>query len=434
MAKKINLNKELEKKIKELLPYLTPEQLQEIHDNPAILVDACVEGFKQACAERGIDYTTTPMYQEELKFRKLQEELQASVEKWEHLNTPEGEELFEMAFRVAWRRNMVSHRAYHVLKYGPHDSFTPAGFKVFMDQYVLRDKRPRFVTKKVAEELIRFNEFYDQNFSLDLFSQLSRKEQLMCYATYIAVRITDEQKQFLSQFIDEHDHLPMFWLITKFYENMDKNDKEARPYVAAREFYGLCSDERKSFEQLQSELGVSRQRVREILYHGFPGGLYGKSKPASCWEPYRALFTAPLLTADNCHYEQIKEQEHLHMDVDCFLRVLGICLPWADLVHSAKNRDDRCWATAIPGAEQFSFDRLVWDIRQEQINKDRTEEKVINLTRICKSKDYWESYPEPVQPNLEALPMIISTAKIILKEMLGIETKGNKIIFPAKRK
>ena len=80
----------------------------------------------------------------------------------------------------------------------------------------------------------------------------------------------------------------------------------------------------------------------------------------------------------------------------------------------------------------FFFTKFFNDIRQEQIRKERPKAVVFDLNRVCKKKKYhWDSN----QPELtsEESAMIISVIKPILKEMLGIEAKGNKVIFPARK-
>ena len=98
--KKVNLNAVVEKWLQEQLPKMSNEQVKELYEHPEVMVEAVLQGVKQACERNGIDYTTTPIYQEELKFRQQQEDDKASRERWEHLNTPEGIDLFDMAFHL----------------------------------------------------------------------------------------------------------------------------------------------------------------------------------------------------------------------------------------------------------------------------------------------------------------------------------------------
>ena len=69
-TEKINLNKELEKWLKELMPKMSEEQLKAIQESPDLVINAVIEAYKQICEEKGIDYTQTAMYQEELKYRQ----------------------------------------------------------------------------------------------------------------------------------------------------------------------------------------------------------------------------------------------------------------------------------------------------------------------------------------------------------------------------
>ena len=424
-TKKLNLNKMMKEWLDENLPKLPIEQVKQLRDNPDMLVEAVIEGLREACEERGVDYTTTPMYQEELKFRKQQAEEQASREKWAHLDTPENNEMFEMAFRSAWQLDMVSSLAHSILY--EFDSFTPAKFKVFMDKYVLVDKRGRFPGKKTSEQLIRFNEYYDQNYSEEVFAGLNSKERLLKIACNFALGLTDEEQQFVSRFVDEHDHLPMFWLVAKFFENVD-----IAAMKVAREYYGICGP-RKSLEQLQQEYGLTPQRVLTLQREGLYRGSYSKQSPKSCWDAYRPLFAEPILTMDNIPYEQIKAEEHLVMDADCFMLLVGHCLPWTQVIKSVKIRDSREWIISAPGAEHFLFHKLFWHIRRTQYDKAREKEIVFNLNKICRDKSYWWAYGEDVEPNQEAFPIIITICKTIVREMLGIEPQRNKVIIPARK-
>ena len=85
-----------------------------------------------------------------------------------------------MATHAALDRKIISTHETTYLYY--RKSIKPVAFKVFMDAYVLGHKPSGRLTKRMAEKLIRFNEFYDQNYSLDMFEQLSRKEQLLSEA------------------------------------------------------------------------------------------------------------------------------------------------------------------------------------------------------------------------------------------------------------
>ena len=67
---KFDMTNDLKQWFKELLPKLSKEQLMEIRDNPEMVTNAVIEAYKRLCKEHGIDYTTTAMYQEELKYRQ----------------------------------------------------------------------------------------------------------------------------------------------------------------------------------------------------------------------------------------------------------------------------------------------------------------------------------------------------------------------------
>ena len=427
MAKKVlYLNDMMEKWLNENLHKFSIEQIKSLRDNPDLLIEPMFEAVKQHCKEFGLDYTQTQVYGEEQKYLKRKKQEQVSGRKWAYLDSPLSQELFDMATHAALDRKIIStHETTYLFD---RKSIKPVAFKVFMDAYVLGHKPSGRLTKRMAEKLIRFNEFYDQNYSLDMFEQLSRKEQLLFYAKHIADGLTEEQEQFVSQFIDEHDYLPLFYLITAYYKNTDY-----KYCIASRDYYGLCGGERKSLEQIQSEFGVTPRRAREIVGIWSPRGLFNIDIPLDCWDPYQELFDdITLLTADNCHYEQIKKAEQLHMDVSDFMKIVAIRLPWITWISSVKRGDERFWGVSYRVEKLFFFTKFFNDIRQEQIRKERPKAVVFDLNRVCKKKKYhWDSN----QPELtsEESAMIISVIKPILKEMLGIEAKGNKVIFPARK-
>ena len=73
--KRIDITKDLEKWFdEEVLPKLSVEQLMEIRDNPEIVTNAILKAYKQLCEKEGVDYTTTAMYQDEMKYRREKEE------------------------------------------------------------------------------------------------------------------------------------------------------------------------------------------------------------------------------------------------------------------------------------------------------------------------------------------------------------------------
>ena len=53
----------------DVLPKLSDEQVKELIEHPEIITESFFKAFKKACEERGVDYTKTLIYQEELKFR-----------------------------------------------------------------------------------------------------------------------------------------------------------------------------------------------------------------------------------------------------------------------------------------------------------------------------------------------------------------------------
>lgn len=425
-AKTINLHSESKKWLRNMRPKLTREQKRMYEDRPELLLETVIDSYRQFCAGQGVDYKTTAMYQAELEFHQFQKQLQASRKKWAYLDTKQGIELFHMALHNVRERKMISlHNFYSLWDYGCQK---PSGFKAFMEMYVFSDEPSPELTKKKMDDFIRLYEYYEQFYSLEAFERLSYKEQMLFYARHIAVRLTDEQERFVSQFIDEYDSLPLFYLITAFYKNTDY-----KSCIASRDYYGLCGGERKSLEQIQVELGVPPRRAREIVGMWCPKGLFDIDIPPRFWDLYQELFDdITLLTADNCHYEQIKKAEQLHMDVSDFMKIVAIRLPWMTWISSVKRGDERFWGVSYRVEKLFFFTKFFNDIRQEQIRQERPKAVVFDLNRVCKNKKYhWDSN----QPELtsEESAMIISVIKPILKEMLGIETKGNKVIFPVRK-
>lgn len=425
-AKTSNLHFELKKLIKKLHPKLTYEQERMYLERPEVMLEPVVDSYKQFCKGQGIDYKTTTMYQEEMKFRQFQKQLQASREKWAYLDTPQGDELFSMFLHYVKKSELISRKTFYSL--WDLGCKNPSGFKTFMEMYVFCDQPSPELTPKMVNEFIRLHAFFMRFYSIEAFEQLSRKDQLLFYARHIAGCLTDQQKQFVSQFIDNYDHLPLFYLITAFYENTN-----IKSCVAARDYRGLCGGERKSLEQIQSELGLSQSQARWKIKRGFPDGMFHIDIPLSCWDPYQELFDQlPLLTADNCHYEQIKEEEQLYMNVDEFMQAVILRVPWIRMIFSPKRGDDRLWGVGECAKELFNFDKLFFDIRQEQKRKERPEAVTFDLNTISKDTKYQMSSKKP-KPNSEEAALIISVITPILSEMLGIKAKGNKIIFPAKK-
>ena len=425
-AKTGNLHIEIKKLIRKLRPKLTYEQERMYREHPEILLETVVGSYKLFCEGQGIDYKTTAMYQEEQKFHQFQKQLQAARKKWAYLDTPLGIELYNMALHNVRERKMISlHNFYSLWDYGCQN---PSGFKAFMEMYVFGDQPSPELSPKMVNDYIRLHAYYQQFYSLDAFELLSHKEQMLFYARHIAGRLTEEQEQFVSQFIDEHDYLPLFYLITAYYKNTDY-----KYCIASRDYRGLCGGERKSLEQIQSEFGVSRQRAREIVGLWSPRGLFNIDIPPHFWDAYKERFAEiPFLTADNCHYEQIKEEEQLYMDVNDFMKVLIYRLPWISWIASVKRNEIRYWGVNYQLIKLFHFQQFFADVRQEQIRKERPKTVTFDLNRICKGKKY-QFIPQNPLPTSEEAAMLISVIKPILKEMLGIEAKGNKVIFTAKK-
>ena len=120
------------------------------------------------------------------------------------------------------------------------------------------------------------------------------------------------------------------------------------------------------------------------------------------------------------------------MDVNDFMKVLIFRLPWISWISSVKRNDLRYWGVNHQLTKLFHFQQFFADVRQEQIRKERPKTVTFNLNRICKGKKY-QFMPQNPLPTSEEAAMLISVIKPILKEMLGIEAKGNKVIFTAKK-
>ena len=152
--------------------------------------------------------------------------------------------------------------------------------------------------------------------------QLSLDERLIQDATDYAHYLRPDAKTFVEQFVTEHHHLPMFYLLMQYYSLFRK------PYVIAMyESIGLFGV-KKSLDQLADELHKSKRTIRtKILDH--LEFLCCRQLHEPNWEYYFPLFTESPLTMDNIPYETIRDEEQLLISKEDFLYLCNLCLPWS---------------------------------------------------------------------------------------------------------
>jgi hypothetical protein len=343
--------------------------------------------------------------------RRASAKLMKFIEPAEHMTA------YENAIDKSYVKGTLSH---HNLAFiiGGFGLMTPKMLHAFNEMFVKND-RIKGMPASQKQELLDLYTEYERILAEDPLS-ISPKERMMQDAKDYAPALTADEMAFVNRYIDEHEHLPMFYLLTRHYSHSE--DKFIK---AMCEYLGMFG-KKKILDQLSEELHLSKQTVREKVQREISQMEFRQMHEHN-WEPYREDFTAQILTVDNIHYETIKEQEHLQITKEDFLNLCRHCLPWADIVEIGwlRRKNGARWVTGIQDVGLFSFDKLYAEIRDAKKDEKRTKPLVIDLSKYCRDKENY--MPLSKERIRKAAPTTIMFCKLIVKEVFGIQAQGNKL-------
>lgn len=343
--------------------------------------------------------------------RKLSAKLMEFMEPAEHMTA------YEKAIDKSYVKGTLCHHNL-VFIIGGLGLKTPKMLHTFNKVFIEGD-RINGMPAAQKQELLDLYAEYERILAEDP-SSISPKERMMQDAKDYAPKLTPDEITFVKRYVDEHGHLPMFYLLTRHYSH-----SEDRYVKAMCDYLGMFGT-KKTLDQLHEELHLSKETTREKVQREISQMEFRQMHEHN-WEPYREAFTAQILTVDNIHYETIKEQEQLQITKEDFLELCRHCLPWADIVEIGwlRRKSGARWVTGIQDVGLFGFDKFYAEIRDAKKDEKRTEPLVIDLSKYCRDRgNYMPLSKERIR---KAAPTTIMFCKLIAKEVFGIQAQGNKL-------
>jgi len=285
------------------------------------------------------------------------------------------------------------------------------------------EHRFRNAGKKTETDIKIFFEEFEQEHPAGIYHQLSPKGQLAYTIIRNSPFLTEDEQQFVRDFVEAHGYTPTFYLISKYFEHTNELFE-----IIVRENWGLCGP-RKSLEQISKEIQRTLAHT-SLLYRKGARRMYWFAKHFKFLNDnmghYEQYFPEDIQTPENISFEPIREAEQLKMDAESFVRLSGDVLPFLTKLEREKSY----WVFKNTNySDYFRYGKLIDDIETELKNKRRYEKVIFDLEKICRDKEYWYLEEDVKRPVKTAFPTIIELSKLIIKDELGLDAKGNKIII-----
>ena len=210
----------------------------------------------------------------------------------------------------------------------------------------------------------------------------------------------------------------MFYIFTKVFEHTERFS-----FMVARDYMGICGV-RRNHEQIKELYDISNDATRRGISRSMR---YVQEVAAQIariigddWEAYADMFTTPIINPDDivAPFEELKKDEQLTMDFDCFLRICGVSLGtmW---MHEERGA---IWLVTKDDTHLFCYD---WMLRDLRAAKRLKKNEFFDLAEYCRDPENWRG--GKVKRN--AIPTVIELCKRIAAHVLGLSAEGNKIIL-----
>lgn len=169
---------------------------------------------------------------------------------------------------------------------------------------------------KTLSEIFQFNQKFKREF--DRVSKLSddeiQTESLKCDYPFLM----NKQRQFVFDFIKEHNHAPLFFLMYH-YLRLSEN-KSNKIYCL---LHGIFDGKKRTYNEIADAMNLSRERIRQIVF----GTIEVQESPLANndgWEYYNELFDLPFIYERTKGYVILKEIEHFSADFDVFASLVKL--------------------------------------------------------------------------------------------------------------
>ena len=169
---------------------------------------------------------------------------------------------------------------------------------------------------KTLTEIFQFNQRFKRKF--DRVAILSDDDIQTEFLKRDYPFLMNRQRQFVFEFIKEHHHAPLFFLMYHYLRlSESKSDKI---YCLAN---GIFDGRRRTLNEIAEVMDLSRERVRQIVY----GTIVVQDSALANndgWDYYYELFDLPFIYERTERYVRLKEAEHLPADFEVFASLVKL--------------------------------------------------------------------------------------------------------------
>ena len=169
---------------------------------------------------------------------------------------------------------------------------------------------------KTLTEIFQFNKKFKREF--DRVSKLSDDEIQTEFLKRDYPFLMNRQRQFVFDFIKEHDHAPLFFLMYHYLRLSENRSNKIYCLL-----HGIFDGKKRTYYEIADAMNLSRERVRQIVY-----GTIEVQESALAnndgWDYYNGLFDLPFIYEKTEGYVRLKEVEHLPADFEVFASLVKL--------------------------------------------------------------------------------------------------------------
>ena len=235
--------------------------------------------------------------------------------------------------------------------------------------------------------------------------------------------LSEKDMKFISRFEYVHHHLPMFYILSRYFENT--NNRKAQIFAS---YCGLAKDSVFSLDALSEKYNLTRERVRQILGNKDLGSdeNYKKLIEQKLWQPYDLDFVN-YLSDNNATFNSLTEDEQVGISFFSYCNILSLFKQIKILNVSETGKVLSSLDVEQYQAEKKTFKTYAYDSRYRPFRFGPVMNEVGRLLRLQReagikiplygyfvtNSDYWinDMYVEDesvCKPLLQFLEVLIS--------------------------
>lgn len=174
---------------------------------------------------------------------------------------------------------------------------------------------------KTIAEIFQFNKEFSKAF--DEMSALTpdevRKEMLKLDYAFLS----EERRSFVSDFIKEHGHVPMYYLLRSYLLQSASRADQAFCMV-----YGISDGRRHTVAEVANSMQLTSERIRQLLWAAL-NVRNSELLQNKGWHHYAGMLSQPYLHELSADYQRIRDEEQLPADFGVFARLTTLISDFA---------------------------------------------------------------------------------------------------------